>query len=302
MSYRIDPSRNLDEELKRIGRSQLVRAGERLTVAEGDENEAIHDARKRFKKVRGLYRLVRTAAPDFYARENARVRELARTLSGVRDATALVETVEDLRSHLSPEIAPESLSAVHQGLVARRDRIVAEQTDLRQRMQAATRTCEEALQALEGLALDCGSKKEKAAVVAAGWRRICAQGRRALKAATETGEDAAFHDLRKRVKYHWMHVRLLEAAWPAAMRLRRREAKQVGDLVGDEHNLSLLAAVIAEEPETAGTEADVALLMRLVSDRRSQLRAESIRRAGGLFRDPPKREEKRIALLWRQAS
>lgn len=302
MSYRLDPRRELVAEVRRIARRQFRRAVEELDAGDGDENEAVHGARKRFKKVRGLYRLVRSAAPDFYARENARVRDLARSLSGVRDATALIETVEDLRSHLSAEIAPASLSSVRDSLAARRDRIVERKSDLRERMRAAAAACDGALQALDDLAIDARGKRGRAAVVAAGWRRICKQGRRALKACAETGEAADFHDLRKRVKYHWMHVRLVEPAWPSLMRLRRREARQIGDLVGDEHNLSLLAALIREEPEAIGTEADRDLLMRLLADRQAELRAEALGRAGALFRDRPRREAARLAVLWRQAS
>lgn len=302
MSYKIDPSRDLRDEVRRIASGQFEKAARRLTEADGDEDEAIHDARKSFKKVRGLYRLVRSAAPGFYARENARVRDLARSLSGVRDATALVEAVDGLRRHLSPEMAPDSLSAVHRGLIARRDGMVAGQVDLRERMQAAARICDEAGEALADLTLEADGRKAKAAVVAAGWRRVCAQGRRSLKAAAETGDAIAFHDLRKRVKYHWMHVRLVDAAWPAMMRLRRREARQIGDLVGDEHDLSLLAELISKEPETIGSETDRDLLVRLLTDRRAALRDEAVRRARRLLRDKPDREAGRLARLWRQAS
>ena len=302
MSYRLDPRRDLGDEVRRVARRELERAAEHLTAADADENEAIHEARKHFKKVRGLYRLVRSAVPDFYARENARVRDLARPLSGLRDATAMIETIDDLRSHLSAEIAPDSLSTVRDNLLARRDRIVGERGDVRERMRAAAADCEGALRALDGFAIDAGGRKEKAAIVAAGWCRICAQGRRALKACAETGDAAAFHDLRKRVKYHWMHLRLVALAWPGPMRLGRREARAIGDVVGNEHNLSLLAAIVREDAGAVGTAADCELLMRLLGDRQAALRAEALRRAGILFLDKPGRDARRLGLLWRQAS
>ncbi len=302
MSYRIDPSRNLRDEVRRIAREQLERATGQLVAEEGDGNEAIHESRKRIKKVRGLYRLVRSAAPGFYARENARLRDTARSLSGVRDATALIETADELRRHLSPEIAPDSLSTVHDSLVARRDRMVGKRQDLRSCMAEAAQALNRALQALSGLSLEFGGRKGEAAVLAEGWRKICAQGLKAAEACMSRAEEADFHDLRKRVKYHWMHARLVDAAWPALMRLRRREARQIGDLVGDEHNLSLLSELILHEPEAVGSEADRDLLMRLVGDRRAALRAEATRRAGALFRDTPRREAKRLQVLWRKAS
>ena len=302
MTYRLDPSRDLGEEVRRIATAQLERAAKALVAADRDANEAVHDARKRFKKVRGLYRLVRAAAPGFYRRENVRVGALARSLSGVRDASALVETMDDLLDHLSPGIAPDGLSSARSHLAERRDRLVAAETDLRERMRAAAGGCGEALRALDGLDLEAAGSRGRADAVAAGWRKVCKQGRRALHAAADAGDDAAFHDLRKRVKYHWMHVRLVEPAWPALMRLRRKEAAAIGDLIGDERNLSLLAALVEGEPEAIGSGADRDLLLRLVTDRRAALRDEAMGRAGRLFRDAPKQEAKRLARLWRQAA
>lgn len=88
MSYRIRPGKDLTTEVVRIAEIQYDRAIETLGDQPKGRYQAIHDARKRFKKLRGLFRLVREAAPDFYEAENARIRDMARTLSTVRDATA----------------------------------------------------------------------------------------------------------------------------------------------------------------------------------------------------------------------
>ena len=170
-------------------------------------------------------------------------------------------------------------------------------------MRAAAAAASEASQALDGLraSMPAAGRKRPRSSRPDGAGSVC-KGGRALKACAETGEAADFHDLRKRVKYHWMHVRLVESAWPGPMRLRRREARQIGDLVGDEHNLSLLAALIREEPGCGRQRSRRELLMRLLADRQAALRAEALRRAGALFRDEPKRDAGRLALLWRQAS
>ncbi len=91
MSYRIRPGQLLTGEVVRIAEIQYERAIHVLRRQPDGPYQAIHDARKRFKRLRGLFRLVRAAAPDFFARENARLRDMAATLSEVRDATALVE-------------------------------------------------------------------------------------------------------------------------------------------------------------------------------------------------------------------
>ncbi|MGO7580567.1 metal-binding protein, partial [Rhizobium ruizarguesonis] len=46
--------------------------------------------------LRSLYRLVARETPDFQAQENARLRDSARSLSAIRDATALIGTAQYL--------------------------------------------------------------------------------------------------------------------------------------------------------------------------------------------------------------
>jgi hypothetical protein len=88
MSYRIRPDRPLDDEVQRVAAHQLGKAMAVLTDRPQGLHEAVHAARKNIKRVRGLYRLIAPRAREFQQQENDRLRDMARTLSGVRDATA----------------------------------------------------------------------------------------------------------------------------------------------------------------------------------------------------------------------
>lgn len=301
MSYRLDPALPLVEEVRRIAREQLGKAAECLNVQDGDRDEAIHDARKHFKKVRGLYRLVRTGDEDFQKRENARVREIAATLSGVRDATALIETVDDLAAHLPLGTVPEELTVARNGLVARRDRLLDERQNGAGRMAEAADGCREALAALDDLAIS-RSRKEAAAIVARGWRRTCGKAAKALAECRAEGREEAFHTLRKRVKDHAVHARLLRDLWPTSMRLRQQAADRLAKIIGAEHNLTILGDLMRNEPDAVGGAAARQLLERLVDDRRAELRDEATDRASLLFGERAKREAKHVELMWRQAA
>jgi hypothetical protein len=61
---------------------------------EDKKHKAVHENRKAFKKVRACLRLICDHI-DFYGQENKWFRNLARRISGVRDATAHLETLED---------------------------------------------------------------------------------------------------------------------------------------------------------------------------------------------------------------
>lgn len=91
MSYRVRPDRALDGEVHKAAAHQLGKAIAVLTDRPQGLHEAVHAARKNIKRVRALYRLIAPIAREFQQHENDRLRDMARSLSGLRDATALIE-------------------------------------------------------------------------------------------------------------------------------------------------------------------------------------------------------------------
>src|SRR5436853_4554026 len=68
-----------------------------LRTPDSLSDEDIHRARKELKRARAHLRLLRSAiGKTAYRRENARLRDVARPLREVRDAQALLKTVDDL--------------------------------------------------------------------------------------------------------------------------------------------------------------------------------------------------------------
>ena len=59
MSYRLELNESLPDGIKRIVKEQIDQALEQLRESPEGRNEAVHDARKRFKKIRAVLRLVR---------------------------------------------------------------------------------------------------------------------------------------------------------------------------------------------------------------------------------------------------
>lgn len=63
-----------------------------------DFHEGIHEARKRFKKIRTLLRAMRSElGTDKYQDENTFFRDIARSVGAVRDAQSLIECLEKLK-------------------------------------------------------------------------------------------------------------------------------------------------------------------------------------------------------------
>ena len=301
MSYRIRPGKPLTGEVVRIAEIQYERAIHVLRRQPNGPYQAIHDARKRFKRLRGLFRLVRAATPDFFARENARLRDMAATLSKVRDATALVESVDHLlASGAAGENRPD-LEAVRARLAGRRDRIATDAVDLEARITAAIATCQDSIKALGDLRLPARPKKA-IKVLAAGTARNYGKAVSALGKAVESDDAEGWHDLRKRIKYHRMHVQLLSLAWPGEMALRAQIADIAGEALGDDHDLDNLQALIATDPATIGDEAEIAVLRACVIARSARLHDQVRDIVRNLLRDDPDTLESRVATLWRDAA
>jgi CHAD domain-containing protein len=301
MAYRLRSSRPFTDEFRTVAEDQLKKAIGYLEDHPDGEHEAVHDARKRFKRVRALYRLVQPDAPDFRARENARIRETARSLSAVRDATALVETVGYLLEFAASPEEEAALKAARVALTARRDHIAEEEHDLPAKMAAAVESCREAIDALEALELSDTPRKASKRLGKA-WRKQARKARAAVVACeTEPGAET-FHDLRKSGQTYWMHLSLLREAWPSAMKAKQAEAKALVDLLGHEHDLSVLTQLVNEEPEIVGNGDTLARLLAAIITRQQILRQEALPMAQSVFADEAETEGDLIALLWERTA
>ena len=88
----------MPDGIRRIARGQLEQAHDELEDAPKRQlGDAVHETRKAFKRLRATVRLARGAiGDDRYRRENRVFRDAGRRLSGVRDASVLIETLDDL--------------------------------------------------------------------------------------------------------------------------------------------------------------------------------------------------------------
>ena len=104
MAYRLGGDETIIDGLVRIALEQIDRSLEELADPQWPRCEAVHEVRKRCKKIRGLLRLARTAWPDVYRAENAWFRDASRGLASVRQADATLLALESLRRDKSHPI------------------------------------------------------------------------------------------------------------------------------------------------------------------------------------------------------
>jgi CHAD domain-containing protein len=118
MSFQLRPEESRRKSLRRIVRKQMDAVMEELSaVQKGHRDEAVHEVRKSFNKIRAVLRLVRPAIGDkSYRRENTCFRDAARPVTEVRDARILIETLDKLLEHFQAHVANRSFADIRKAL------------------------------------------------------------------------------------------------------------------------------------------------------------------------------------------
>lgn len=298
MPYRFKTSESLQHGVRRIVCEQVDRALAELADTRLDRAGTIHQVRKRCKKIRGVLRLVRSGL-DAYARENGRYRDAARVLSDLRDADALIDTCDALSTQSAGEMDAAKMQAIRAELATQRD---AAMSDIN-RIDEYLRGFEAAIVAGRKSATTLAVDDNAYGVALEGLFKTYARARDAMDAAFEKPTREAFHEWRKRVKYHGFHVRLLGDVWPAMMKARRDELDTLGELLGDHHNLSVLQARLLEYPALHADDANLDDFIVCVDRRTAELEDQSRPLGRRLFAEKPKHLERRFAAyleIWRE--
>ena len=286
MTYRIDPANDLTTEVRSIAREQIDQAIALLSDQGADRHEAIHLSRRRLKRARAMLRLVRAANEDFARTEIARYRDVARSLSGARDAAALVEAFDAFRRDRPRKLGGKTGAEVHRALAARRDRIAGEPSNLEEEAGKAIAECRAGRAALDALHLP--ARPEAAArLLARGAARTYKKARRALDEARADPAPERVHVLRKRVNDHLFQLRLLRGLDPKAFKSRRKQVSALAQHLGHHHDLCVMRARLAAEPELLPDTRTRDRLAALIAERIDELDAQILTEAEPLFSKKP---------------
>ena len=103
MSFELHPDKSLRKSIRKIAGKQLEKAYTSLSDSKDEsENERVHAARKNFKRLRAVVRLVRFGiGRSAYQGENEAFRDAGRPLSEIRDAKVLMEALSKLKKQTS---------------------------------------------------------------------------------------------------------------------------------------------------------------------------------------------------------
>ena len=296
MEYRLKQGESVPEGVRRMAAGQLDKALAHLGCEDGERDKHIHEARKATKRLRALVRLVRRDLGDeVYALENQCYRDVGQRLSGLRDATVLVETLDRLVESLGKDVPKSRFARVRTWLVERRDRVYSQTDSINWAVQEVVTDLAQARERLEHWNL----QRRGWGGIRVGMQRIYARGRRDFAAAYVLPSDEAFHDWRKQVKYLWYHTQILENIWPSVMRAQAAELDQLGELLGWDHDLAVLRTTVLTEFPRAGTTATLRALERRIDEVRSRMQARARLLAERIYLERSREFSRRLGGYWR---
>jgi hypothetical protein len=293
MAYRVKIGARLDRDIRRLLSAQTGRAIGYLSGTLEDGGSTIHSTRKCLKRSRSILRLVAPGLTVTEFRQSDRAfRDIARLLSLDRDREVMSETLTLLASKATGDGKAALLAALDE--LNTPVKSIETPTDLPDNIARAIALLQKRDHAIHRLDI----AKVHIENIAEGYAATYAQGRKALKAAYRADTDEAFHTLRKALQHHWRHCQLLAPAWPDLMNVRITAARDISQMIGVDHDLSLVVAHFAND---GSSKLDPAVRTRIASAAKAEqkhLRTEVKPLAGRLYAARPSHLQHLILDHW----
>jgi CYTH domain-containing protein/CHAD domain-containing protein len=293
-TYRLQRNESSADGLRRVVRGRVTTASKRLRdAANGDLADSIHGARKDLKKIRAVLRLVRAELGDKRFRaEDRRYRDAGRRLSGSRDAKVKLETLRALEVHFGDDCPAGPSLAWSEELETDLERVAGSvRGEATAETELAIEEIDKAGERIAGWPLEADSWQ----LIEPGLNRTYRSGREALKEARVDGSSENVHELRKRAKDLWYQLRLLCDAWPSLMEETAEQVHELAELLGDHHDLAVLAEDLEGRAEIV---AERETFAALIEQRQAELLDRALGLGGRVYAEKPKHFRHRLRAYW----
>ena len=286
-SFCLKPGESLPQGFHRILAEQLNAAAALLSEPDGSLDKAVHESRKCLKRARSVLRLIRPAVPDAYSRENQRLGDIGRQLSALRDAQALIQTVEDL----GKDVKRDRGSSATLELLRSRKKEVLDALKSGGELESSVYQLRAAVKDIGKLSL----RKVDLPVIVESVRTSVKRGRRAFAKAYSDPQAENFHECRKRAKDMRYQTEVLTEFWPEVLEGYSDSAKELEQLLGEDHNLAVLAEILEGQAPVSGKRPE---LQREIRKKQDKLRAKARQLGARLYSEPAKAWTRRLESSW----
>jgi len=294
MEYGLIPDEPLAAGVRRVACTQIDRAVGELTSAR-DPHRSVHEARKCMKRVRALLHLIRPAIGEkTFKKEDRRIRDMGRRLSGPRDCQAIIETVAKLENGSGPAWDISATQTLKAKLYSERRR--AERELYRHTLEETVAELAETREHYGHLNLKGGRSR-----IGDGLQRCYRRARHDFMRAYEQKRAEDFHEWRKSAQRHWRQMQLLCRAWPEAMEARISAAGDLSRLLGDDHDLAVLVDRVEAQKKSLGKDWDMSAFQAACASRQDELRHSARDLGKFLFVERPSIFRQRMDAYWKAA-
>lgn len=241
MSFTIMVDKAVEKQVQKIVKTQIQKAIVESKHEDIETDKAVHQIRKRCKKLRGLLRMIRPILKDkkLYDEKNRAFKEIASGLSGARDSKVLGDTYAKIvkRYGLDWQKYEEIASSI--------DAIKSETMSDEEIESMLTQTRQE----LHSHLGDIHRYKIKHTqdILDKGVQKGYKKARNLQNEAARSLKSGEFHQWRKWVKYHWYQMQMLQKNSGCLLNARVNRLKLLADVLGEEHDITVFKEYLHKE-------------------------------------------------------
>lgn len=277
------------EPLRRIALGILADARSAIDDRERSDAMTVHEFRKSMKRWRALLRLLEPFLGSSGKRLRLQARDLARELTGPRDAQAALNALDDTLKH-DASFSKVTLQTVRSRIEQIRKE--AENSVLNDDTRAKMRAyVQRASRSVARWPLERIGFADLAERLTETYRRA----RRRLPDDWRKAGADELHELRRRVIEHRYQMELVEPLWPRLGKLWVEETQRLRDRLGRYQDLEVLTALTAPRQSLARWRSK---LVPSIAARQSVHVAAAARLGGRLFAERPKAFRRRLRAMW----
>jgi len=285
----LQPGLAVGEALRAVARDILREARAAIEDPANSDAVAVHEFRRAMKRWRSLLRMLEPFLSDDDRRLRVEARDLARSLTGARDAQSALDALNDIAKH-GLALSDRSLATIRARVEERRQaaETIVLTADMRLRM---ANTLSHADAAVDRWTLHVLTFADVADRLTLGFR----EARRALPRSWSHAEPEDLHELRKRIVNHRYQMETVAPLWPRFGRMWVGEAQRLRERLGRHQDLTLLTALVRPHQPLAPWRSR---LGPAIAQRMKDHVAAARRTASRLFVEKPGAFRRRLNVIW----
>lgn len=280
MSFHISKHRSPGNALRKFLNAELESALEKLALATPENlSGVVHDVRRHVKKMRAVLRLLKAAKyPGVSKSDQHPLRDAAKQVSALRDAEVNLKTLKKLCKTCGISVSkyPQTLRLFEQQL----EEAMFGGVEAAANAAGLLRMMQPWIELHDNIDV-------KPRQLLSGMRRIYKRDRAAFQKAVRDTSSENLHRWRKRTKDVWNVLtlsRMIRLTDPKATRKLADVSEELGDLLGEDHDLAQLRGRLAHT--VTGPEKEA--LNHLISSRRDKLQKKIIKCGAKFFAKKPR--------------